>query len=110
MRYSLVLATLTASALAVPAVNIEVVEPGNSVEDSSRHGHRRGGWLTGIFSTDNRDRDQDRRHRQRDHDRNERHRHRSQRNRHGRRGRRDWEDDEDDDDDDYDNVCSELPI
>jgi hypothetical protein len=96
MRYSLVLATLAASAIATPYINVEVSEPGDLLEEASRQGnnhrglkhhnrdderrHRRNrNWFSSLWSSDddveeerNRREREDRRRNRRQHDRNHR--------------------------------------
>jgi hypothetical protein len=84
MRYSIVFATLAASAMATPYINVEVSEPGDMVEadhnnrahhgqnrrDHSRNDRRRQGWFSSFFSAGNKE--QEERNNRRRHHRNRR--------------------------------------
>jgi hypothetical protein len=120
MKYSYVLATLAASAMATPYIAVEVSEPGNLVVENNRHCHgvnrhdndhdrdnkrrHRGGWLSSFFGHNDEELDEE--NRRRDQDRHRRNRSRNRRNRNGRNGR-DQSDDDDEEDDQTDiNVVS----
>src|ERR1700753_320437 len=119
MRYSLVLATLAASAIATPYINVEVSEPGDLVEEAGRQGnhhrgvrrhdrddqrrnHRGRGWFSSLWSNDgDMEGESRRREREREDRRNRRHQNRNRRNGRGRRERGDNDEDYEDDEEEY---------
>jgi len=122
MRYSLVLATLAASAIATPYVNIDITESNDLEDTSRRHGsgrhhrseleeerrrrqhHRGGGWFSSLWRSDedleDDDEDEMSRHRDRDYERR-----RNRNHRHGGRRERGREE-EDEEDSDYNDDFS----
>lgn len=121
MRYSLVLATMAASAIATPYINVEVSEPGDLIDEASRQGnHHRGmrrhdrddqrrnrrgrNWFSSLWgSDDDVEEENRRREREREDRRNRRNQNRNRRQGRGRGGRD--ENDEENDEEYHVEVC-----